>query len=964
MKTKKAHLGLSILAGSMSFVGSASALDLVIDGSYESSTNSLSGVVGTSPGSGGEPEGGWTAFTSYTYAANYTQPGPAGCGQVYLRPYGGPVSQTVTLARAITGAQIDSTTGAFNASAWFSTYLGQNDYSTLTLQFLDVSMVPVGNPITLGGATFVAAIPGGSGPRAWAKDTRTGVVPVGSRYATITTVATAMSGQPDGYVDLVSLDVTAGFVPVSATLTPANGSTGVGPAPLVRATLADGSAPLNPASIGVSYDGAPVTPSVSKTDNVTTIEFAPSGVWGSLSTHTFSIAYGNTGGATANTTNQSSFTVAPYVNVDLGAPVYLETFDSLAEGTLPAGWSVINYTDQDIPGLDLNNFHSDSYLDWVVVSRSSMTNVTTVIPGGEDFLGVFNVAPNQVINGAPVNNLIETNFIFAASDRGPNDMQKQIQYLFTGDYNLSGKANVYLAFNNIYVQNQDSLGSVEYSINGGATWLPAVYFLHGPDILTDASGLINASNTFAAIKNDVADIDAGTLTGGHYGRYIGVNSNQWSTLAPYLGARSDDDQTSSKRVEVIRLAQADNQPAVRLRFAQVALYSWYFGVDNVGFYSIPSAPAPLLLSSPTPTNQTVAVGNSATITIGTPLGLGPFTYQWRQNGTDLSGKTSPSLLFPVIQTGNAGSYDVVVTGPGGSVTSAAPAVLTVINPPVFVTGQWDFNGNLAATYGRDLEYFDATVTADTTFGTAASFGMPDIGGQPTTVMHITPSTAAWGGYKMYHGAAPNGGGSYVNQYTLIYDILYTSSSSTWRSLLQTGTGNTADGDLFLNPGNGIGISSVYEGFVAPDAWHRIAVAFDLAGPGQAPVLTKFIDGVKVGNQTGGLSNRDGRFALDPYALLFADQDGDVAEGFVSSIQFSDGRRPDAYIAGLGGPSAAKIPGVIKASKSGANVVITWTGGVPLESAPAVTGPWTIVNGATSPYPTPATGTTFYRPKLF
>jgi hypothetical protein len=231
-------------------------------------------------------------------------------------------------------------------------------------------------------------------------------------------------------------------------------------------------------------------------------------------------------------------------------------------------------------------------------------------------------------------------------------------------------------------------------------------------------------------------------------------------------------------------------------------------------------------------------------------------------------------------------------------------------------------------------------------------------------MHFTPSTTAWGGYKMYHGAAPNGGGSYVNQYTLIYDILYTSSASTWRSLLQTGTGNTSDGDLFLNPGSGIGISSVYEGFVAPDAWHRIAVAFDLAGPGQAPVLTKFIDGVKVGNQTGGLSNRDGRFALDPYALLFADQDGDVAEGFVSSIQFSDGRRPDAYLAALGGPSAAKIPGVIKASKSGANVVITWTGGVPLESAPSVTGPWTIVNGATSPYPTPATGTTFYRPKLF
>jgi hypothetical protein len=130
------------------------------------------------------------------------------------------------------------------------------------------------------------------------------------------------------------------------------------------------------------------------------------------------------------------------------------------------------------------------------------------------------------------------------------------------------------------------------------------------------------------------------------------------------------------------------------------------------------------------------------------------------------------------------------------------------------------------------------------------------------------------------------------------------------------------------------------------------------------VLTKFIDGVKVGNQTSGLSGRDGRFSLDPYALLFGDNDGDVAEGFVSSIQFSNGRHPDAYLAALGGPSAAKIPGAIKAAKNGSVISITWTGGVPLESAPTCTGPWTIVNGATSPYTPPAGGTTFYRPKLF
>ena len=112
----------------------------------------------------------------------------------------------------------------------------------------------------------------------------------------------------------------------------------------------------------------------------------------------------------------------------------------------------------------------------------------------------------------------------------------------------------------------------------------------------------------------------------------------------------------------------------------------------------------------------------------------------------------------------------------------------------------------------------------------------------------------------------------------------------------------------------MGISSVYDGNVTSGEWHRVAVAMDLAS--QPPVLAKFIDGIKVGNQTSGLSAVDGRFSLDPSALLFADQDGDTGETYVNSIQFSNGRRPDAFIAALGGPSASKIPGAITATVQG------------------------------------------------
>jgi hypothetical protein len=225
-------------------------------------------------------------------------------------------------------------------------------------------------------------------------------------------------------------------------------------------------------------------------------------------------------------------------------------------------------------------------------------------------------------------------------------------------------------------------------------------------------------------------------------------------------------------------------------------------------------------------------------------------------------------------------------------------------------------------------------------------------------MHFNPSVTNWGGYKMLHGAAPNGGGAYVNQYTLIYDLYLPIVG--WRPLLQTDTGNSNDGDIFIRPDGGIGINNVYNGSVTPNEWHRIAVTVDLAGP----VLTKYIDGIKVGTQTAGLSAVDGRFSLDPSALLFADESGDNAETYVSSVQFSNGRRPDAFIAALGGPSASKIPGAITATVQAGSVVIRWTGGVPLQGADVVTGPWSTVVGATSPYNVPSVGgKKYYRPQI-
>jgi hypothetical protein len=330
------------------------------------------------------------------------------------------------------------------------------------------------------------------------------------------------------------------------------------------------------------------------------------------------------------------------------------------------------------------------------------------------------------------------------------------------------------------------------------------------------------------------------------------------------------------------------------------------------------------------------------------------------------------LTLTNLQLTNAGNYTVVIGYLGGSLTNG-PATLTVINPLSLVIGQWDFDDlDLSASCGQDLEFFDSNVGLNTCFASSDLFSLPLLDGQSINVMGFpgTIGGGPMGGYKMRHGLPGNGGGTNVNQYTLIMDLIYPpGSDSLWRSLLQTDPNNADDAEFFISNGNGLGISSVYQGTIQPDTWYRVALAVDLSGPGPNPVVAKFINGVKVGQQTLA-AGEDGRWSLsanpnNPWALLFADNDVDVQLGYVSSIQLRSGRLSDATIAHLGGPSPKKIPGCIRAQQEAGNIVIRWTGGVPLQSADELTGPWSDVDGATSPYPVrgPLGAKRFFRPKI-
>lgn len=233
-----------------------------------------------------------------------------------------------------------------------------------------------------------------------------------------------------------------------------------------------------------------------------------------------------------------------------------------------------------------------------------------------------------------------------------------------------------------------------------------------------------------------------------------------------------------------------------------------------------------------------------------------------------------------------------------------------------VSGQWDFNdGNLVATIGTDLlprpgtepfTVFETTVFDDGA-GNVMRFAYPGGAGNTSAL-----------GYVLPHGILPNGGGQKVNQYSLILDLFFPSTSTGFRSLFQTETNSTTDGDLFVNGSNGIGISSQYQGNVTADEWHRVVFTFDLT----KRELGKYIDGANV--LTGPVGSAplgtgpfqylsassgivDGRWALDPLALLFADEDGEIAAGSVGSVQVRAEVLTPTQVALLGRAISTGIP---------------------------------------------------------
>jgi hypothetical protein len=280
-----------------------------------------------------------------------------------------------------------------------------------------------------------------------------------------------------------------------------------------------------------------------------------------------------------------------------------------------------------------------------------------------------------------------------------------------------------------------------------------------------------------------------------------------------------------------------------------------------------------------------------------------------------------------IQVRNGKLSDAQMVALGGPSASGIPQVL----PATSVTGQWDFNfGDLSATVGKDLQYLDGSsgqTAGLTQFGSCSTLGVPLLGGVDPKIVKVPGGTGVNGnnnfGYICDHQISPNGGGTKVNQYTIIWDMYYSGGTLPFFNCENTNNA-PADGSLFLQNGQmgqGSGGYVMNNGNIT-NGWHRLAFAVDLS----QNLITKWVDGVKAQDWNSAANGLDApRRAWQHTLLLFADGDGDDHDAtvYVKSIQVSNGKLTDAQMQALGGPSPNGIPVSVPTGSTGNPVTLSF-----------------------------------------
>jgi len=229
-----------------------------------------------------------------------------------------------------------------------------------------------------------------------------------------------------------------------------------------------------------------------------------------------------------------------------------------------------------------------------------------------------------------------------------------------------------------------------------------------------------------------------------------------------------------------------------------------------------------------------------------------------------------------------------------------------------LVGLWKFDdsANLGkASYGTDLVIGGVAPTYSASLADGLSISQ--------TGVITTPSAASTNYLRATHGIAPNGGGTKVNQYSIVVDLFSpTGSRSAYRTIYQTTpmpppAGD--DADYFIrNSDDKLGTSAMgYTASAIQEAnWTRLVITVDLTKAVSTRMISYLNGGT--GMVHGGTSSTtalDQRFSLGTTLDFFADSDGDNGPLNIGALAMYDHVLTPVEVAALGTPGTTiPLPG--------------------------------------------------------
>lgn len=209
-----------------------------------------------------------------------------------------------------------------------------------------------------------------------------------------------------------------------------------------------------------------------------------------------------------------------------------------------------------------------------------------------------------------------------------------------------------------------------------------------------------------------------------------VGSSVWTDLADssvYYGST-----TEYLRVTSTLAMEGD-------KFRCIATNASGSATSAIATLHVTPIPLPVVITQPTDT--AVAAGESIVLSVEA---TGAKSYQWYHNGIVLDGKTTPNLLLANLQTGDAGTYRVLITNDGGAVMTKDATVRVLLLPVVTNT-----TVTRQALSAGETASFTATATGEGPLNLQWYFnGRPISGATTSSFSRVINGVADAGAYWM------------------------------------------------------------------------------------------------------------------------------------------------------------------------------------------------------------------------